>query len=121
MCPFCKKAEEEMILQNDLVFAVYDGYPVNVGHVLICTRRHTPTYFDATREEKLAIIDAVDAVKELLDRRYHPDGYNVGVNCGRAAGQSIEHLHVHVIPRYAGDMEQPKGGVRGVIPAKQGY
>jgi len=120
-CPFCSKTEADMLFHSGLVFAVYDENPVSPGHVLICTRRHTASFFDATGEEKSEILAAVDAVRDLLDREYRPDGYNIGVNCGEAAGQSIGHLHVHVIPRYKGDMERPKGGVRGVIPEKQGY
>jgi diadenosine tetraphosphate (Ap4A) HIT family hydrolase len=118
-CPFC--GDPEMVIENELAFAHYDSYPVSAGHCLIITRRHIAEYFEATAEEKLAIWQLLDEVKPIIDREFGPDGYNVGVNIGAAAGQSIPHLHIHVIPRYAGDVENPQGGVRGVIPHKQKY
>ena len=118
-CPFC--GEPEIIIENELAFAHYDSYPVSDGHCLIITRRHIAEYFEATAEEKAALWELIDAVKPIIDREFGPDGYNVGVNIGAAAGQSIPHLHLHVIPRYAGDVENPQGGVRGVIPHKQKY
>ncbi|MGD2130165.1 MAG: HIT family protein [Lysobacterales bacterium] len=118
-CPFC--GEPEIIIENELAFAHYDTYPVSEGHCLLIPRRHFAEYFDATAEEKLAIWELLDEVKPIIDQRFSPDGYNVGVNVGRAAGQSIPHLHIHVIPRYVGDVENPQGGVRGVIPHRQKY
>ena len=118
-CPFC--GEPEIIIENELAFVHPDTYPVSPGHCLIIPRRHIAGYFEATADEKLAIWQLLDEVKPILDREYGPDGYNVGVNIGSAAGQSIPHLHIHVIPRYAGDVENPQGGVRGVIPHKQKY
>lgn len=119
-CLFCQKPPEP-IYENDLVYAIYDGYPVTHGHTLIITKRHAQTYFDLTNAEKIAIDEAVMTIKKRLDDRYHPDGYNIGINNNRAAGQTIFHLHVHLIPRYVGDTPSPKGGVRGVIPDKQRY
>ncbi len=118
-CPFCR--EPRAVLENDLAFVRYDQYPVNPGHCLVVPRRHVAEYFQATAEEKAAIWSLVDAMKERLDAEFNPDGYNVGVNVGVAAGQSVPHIHIHLIPRYRGDMENPKGGVRGVIPEKQKY
>lgn len=118
-CPFC--GDPEIVIKNDLAFAHFDSYPVNPGHCLVITRRHVGEYFQATAEEKAAIWALVDEMKTVVDREYHPDGYNIGVNIGKAAGQSIPHLHIHLIPRYTGDMEDPRGGVRGVIPDKQKY
>ena len=119
-CFFCD--ERDFITKNELVYAKYDkDYPVNPGHCLVITRRHVAEYFQATHEEKAAIWALVDEVKTIIDKEFNPDGYNVGVNIGKAAGQSIPHIHIHVIPRYAGDMEDPRGGVRGVIPHKQKY
>jgi len=118
-CPFCD--DPEKVIENELVFAHYDTYPVSNGHCLIITRRHVGEYFQATPQEKAAIWELVDQVKAIIDRDFSPDGYNVGVNIGKAAGQSIPHLHIHVIPRYAGDVENPQGGVRGVIPHRQKY
>jgi len=88
---------------------------------LIIPFRHFASYFDATREEKLAILELIDRAKEFLDREFKPDGYNIGVNVGEAAGQTIMHVHIHVIPRYAGDTEDPTGGVRNVIPERGNY
>jgi len=119
-CPFCGKPE--MIIENELAFAHYDNsYPVNPGHCLIVLHRHVAEYFQATDEEKAAIWELVDDMKMIIDRDYKPDGYNVGVNIGKSAGQSVPHVHIHMIPRYKGDMEDPRGGVRGVIPHKQKY
>ena len=118
-CPFC--GEPEIIIENESAFVHPDTYPVSPGHCLIIPRRHIAGYFEATAGEKLAIWQLLDEVKPIIDRKYGPDGYNVGVNIGSAAGQSIPHLHIHVIPRYAGDVENPQGGVRGVIPHKQKY
>lgn len=119
-CPFCN-SQEDAVLKNTLSFARFDKYPVAKGHMLIIPYRHFDNYFDATREEKISIIDLIDEAKSLLDEKYSPHGYNIGVNVGVPAGQSVMHLHVHVIPRYRGDSENPKGGVRGVIPWKRTY
>ncbi|WP_338151819.1 HIT family protein [Methanoculleus sediminis] len=91
------------------------------GHLLIIPFRHVADFFDATDTEQIALLALLREAKDLLDGRYHPDGYNVGVNVGEAAGQTVMHLHVHVIPRYAGDVEDPRGGVRGAIPEKRVY
>jgi diadenosine tetraphosphate (Ap4A) HIT family hydrolase len=118
-CPFC--GDPRIILENELAVVHYDSYPVSEGHCLVTPRRHVAEYFQATAAEKAAIWELVDELKPLIDRDFSPDGYNIGVNIGAAAGQSIPHLHIHVIPRYRGDVENPKGGVRGVIPHKQKY
>lgn len=118
-CPFCSKPN--VVIENELAFVRYDGYPVSPGHCLIVPRRHVAEYFQATAEEKAAIWALVDEMKAIIDREFEPDGYNVGVNIGEAAGQSVPHIHVHMIPRYKGDVENPKGGVRGVIPDRQKY
>ncbi len=118
-CPFCGKPE--IVIENELAFAHYDSYPVNAGHCLIIPRRHVAEYFQATAEEKASIWALVDEMKIIIDREYNPDGYNIGVNIGETAGQSVPHIHIHMIPRYRGDVENPRGGVRGVIPHKQQY
>ena len=118
-CPFCGRPE--IIIENELAFAHYDSYPVNPGHCLIIPRRHVAEYFQATAEEKTSIWALVDEMKIILDEEYNPDGYNVGVNIGKTAGQSVPHIHIHMIPRYRGDVENPRGGIRGVIPHKQQY
>ncbi|MDV4342837.1 HIT family protein [Methanoculleus sp. YWC-01] len=120
-CPFCNPQKDEIVLANDLCYARYDKYPVSPGHLLLIPFRHIPALFDATDEEQIALLALVREAKALLDERFRPDGYNVGVNVGKTAGQTVMHLHVHVIPRYAGDMPDPRGGVRGVIPEKRKY
>lgn len=121
MCLFCNQNDLKIIYQNTFVYAIYDGFPVNPGHTLIITKRHVSNYFDLTIEEKQSIDGALMYVKSKLDKEFHPDGYNIGINNGEAAGQTIMHLHVHLIPRYHGDTPQPRGGVRGVIPGKMSY
>ena len=118
-CPFCRNPE--FIIENELAFASWDSYPANTGHCLITPRRHIAEYFQATAEEKVAIWSLVDEMKTIIDKEHKPDGYNIGVNIGAAAGQSVPHIHIHMIPRYWGDVENPKGGVRGVIPHRQKY
>jgi diadenosine tetraphosphate (Ap4A) HIT family hydrolase len=108
-CPFCR--DPEIVMENELAFADYDSYPVNPGHCLIILRRHIAEYFEATAEEKAAIWALVDKMKPIIDEEFNPDGYNVGVNIGKSAGQSVPHVHIHMIPRYQGDMEDPRGGV----------
>ena len=122
-CLFCEweKEKEKIILENEYAFARFDSFPVNKGHVLFVTKRHVKDFFETTSEEKNSIFELVANVKEIIDRKYHPDGYNIGMNCGVAAGQSVMHVHVHLIPRFNGDVENPMGGVRGVIPKKQSY
>ncbi|PKL00746.1 MAG: HIT family protein [Tenericutes bacterium HGW-Tenericutes-1] len=122
-CLFCDKIfkKEDIIYENETVVALYDQYPVSKGHVLIVPKRHIQTYFDASFTEKTDVDQAIMTLKTMLDATYHPDGYNIGINNGIASGQSIMHLHVHLIPRYVGDTLNPKGGVRGVIPGKQSY
>ena len=121
--PFLEVPEAEWLCANALAFAIYDRFPVSPGHVLVITRRVVPTYFDCTAAEQAAVMELVGEVKRLLDERLDPkpDGYNVGFNAGAAAGQTVPHVHVHVIPRYAGDMPDPRGGVRHVIPEKGNY
>ena len=120
-CPFCNPSKDEIVLANNLCYARYDKYPVSPGHLLIIPFRHVANFFDATDAEHTALLALVREAKTLLDEQFHPDGYNVGVNVGKTAGQTVMHLHVHVIPRYAGDVEDPRGGVRGAIPEKQVY
>ncbi len=118
-CPFCRVAER--VMENQLTFAVYDITPVSRGHLLIIPKRHYSSYFESTKDEIDAIFELLVRGKELLDAQYNPDGYNVGVNVGIASGQSVMHLHVHLIPRFFGDAEKPIYGVRGVIPARRKY
>ena len=118
-CIFCQM--KDYILENELAYAIYDKYPVGKGHMLFIPKRHVKNFFDITKEEREAIFELIDEGKKLLDKKYSPDSYNVGINCGEHAGQTIMHVHVHLIPRYIGDMKDPTGGVRGVIPYKMKY
>ena len=121
-CPFCNISHvREIVCENASSLAFYDGYPVSPGHALIIPKRHVASYFDLTDDERKDMNDALRRVKSIIDERYHPDGYNIGVNVGEYAGQSVFHCHMHLIPRYKGDVPSPKGGVRGVIPGKQSY
>lgn len=123
MCVFCDYLvkKEKVIFDNKLAFTIYDGFPVNKGHMLIMPKRHVESFFELTSDEKLAIDELVTRTKAFLDENFKPDAYNLGINEGVYAGQSILHCHLHVIPRYIGDVSNPRGGVRGVIPAKQNY
>jgi ATP adenylyltransferase len=119
-CLFCKP-QREILVANEQAIAVFDTYPVSPGHSLILPRRHAVTVWDLTDEEYLACYALVRELKSVLEARFSPDGFNVGVNCGEAAGQSVWHAHIHVIPRFKGDTPNPKGGVRHVIALKGSY
>ena len=109
------------ITQNDLAIAVRDRYPVSPGHTLVVPRRLVPTIFECTAEEMAAIWRLLAECKAAIDAEFRPDGYNIGINCGVDAGQTIFHAHVHLIPRYRGDHPNPRGGVRHIIPGKGDY
>lgn len=119
--PFLEALESSWVASNALAFALRDRFPVSPGHTLVIPRRVIATWFDATPEERVALFALVDEVKSVLDEELRPDGYNIGINAGEAAGQTVMHLHVHVIPRYRGDVDDPRGGVRHVIPGKGNY
>ncbi len=121
--PFLFQSEADWITSNALAFAVFDRFPVSHGHALVVTRRIVSTWFEATPDEQAALMQLVNEVKQILDKRQQPapDGYNVGFNSGDAAGQTVGHVHIHVIPRYRGDVPDPRGGVRHVIPGKGNY
>lgn len=121
MSVFLEVPEAAWVCANELAFAFRDRFPVSPGHTLIVTRRVTPDWFSATEDEQRAVLALVAEVKRQLDGKLAPDGYNVGFNAGVAAGQTVMHLHVHVIPRFRGDMDDPRGGVRHVVPSKGNY
>ena len=122
MCVFCDNIEKSRILfETTEWIAFYDAYPVTNGHTLIVPKEHFETFFDLPDRLKDSLLFRIQDVKNILDKEFHPDGYNIGFNCGEAAGQSVMHFHLHIIPRYKGDVENPRGGVRGVIPSKQNY
>ncbi|HOC20141.1 MAG TPA: bifunctional class I SAM-dependent methyltransferase/HIT family protein [Anaerolineae bacterium] len=121
-CPFCAPdAERELLTESATTYAIFDKFPVSPGHTLIIPKKHVADYFDLSTHTKTACWLIADRVKMLLTERLHPDGFNVGFNIGLAAGQTIPHVHIHVIPRYAGDVENPTGGVRHVIAGKGDY
>ena len=120
-CLFCSIPADQVIIERPLAWAVRDSYPVSPGHSLIVPRRHVVTFFETTEEERLAMMKLLDEMKVRLDREHKPDGYNIGINSGAAAGQTVMHLHIHLIPRYKGDLPDPRGGVRWVIPEKAAY
>lgn len=121
-CPFCNLApDREIIMETSHVYAIYDKYPVNEGHSLIIPKRHCQNYFDLSEEEQVNCWKAVNRVKQIIIKKYNPDGFNIGININEVAGQTVNHVHIHLIPRYKGDMEKPEGGVRGVIPEKRIY
>lgn len=108
-------------MANPLAIAIRDAFPVSPGHTLLIPRRHFATFFDATADERASILDLMERAKRELDNELHPTAYNIGINDGSAAGQTIPHLHVHLIPRYAGDTSDPRGGVRWIFPDKAKY
>ncbi len=119
-CLFCKDPRG-VSLQHELAFSARDSYPTSPGHTLVIPRRHVSSFFDLTQEEVAACMGLIKEEKKRIDEEFNPDGYNIGVNVGLAAGQSIFHVHIHIIPRYKGDVENPQGGVRHVIPKKAFY
>jgi diadenosine tetraphosphate (Ap4A) HIT family hydrolase len=118
-CAFCN--HNEIILSNDLAYAIYDKYQVSQGHMLIIPRRHVEDFWGSTSQERQALCDLMEDCKVHLDKTFAPNGYNIGINCGETAGQTVFHLHIHLIPRYFGDIDNPRGGVRGVIPSRRVY
>lgn len=120
-CPFCNLEPERVVSRSDYTVTIRDAYPVSPGHSLILPARHFSSWFQAHAIEKAALIQALDEAKEALDRELSPDGYNIGINDGEAAGQTIGHLHVHLIPRYRGDTSDARGGVRWIFPESARY
>jgi diadenosine tetraphosphate (Ap4A) HIT family hydrolase len=132
ICPFCNPDSSKIILTNAHAIAIYDSYPVTPDHTLIVPKRHIASFFEATKEEQAAMFDLLAEMRQLLlntpqlpfdkvGRLSVPDGFNIGINDGTAAGQTVMHLHIHLIPRYAGDTDDPRGGVRWIMPKKAQY
>ena len=121
-CLFCNPKESGIAHENDLAYASYDSYPVSEGHCLIIPKRHVKDYFDLSNDEIIACNDLIKEIKnEIIKKDNSVKGFNVGSNAGKISGQSILHCHIHLIPRRPGDVENPQGGVRSVIPSKQHY
>ncbi len=116
-CPFCTLPPERIIEQTPLALAIRDGFPVSPGHTLIIPRRHVGSFFEITAEEQASLLALLHRAQAELSARLRPDGFNIGVNDGAAAGQTMPHLHIHLIPSFRGDQPDPSGGVRWVLPA----
>ena len=121
MKDFSQIPKDRIIYEDTYFFIIEDAFPVSPGHLLIISKEIKPDYFALSAQEKDALNEAILKAKELVEKGYQPDGYNIGMNCGETAGQTVFHFHCHLIPRYRGDMENPRGGVRHVIPEKGGY
>jgi diadenosine tetraphosphate (Ap4A) HIT family hydrolase len=117
-CPFCSPYAGDIIARNTLCYARWDRFPVSKGHLLVMPIRHTPDYFTLTTEEKSALVELTEECRTIIDANFKPDGYNIGYNIGHAAGQTVMHCHCHFIPRYGGDTDNPKGGVRRVVAGR---
>ena len=120
-CPFCSLPESRILYGNDMGWVVRDAYPISPGHTLVIPKRHAGSFFDLTEDERASLFSLVTIAKAQVDAEHRPSAYNIGINDGAAAGQTVPHLHVHLIPRYAGDRYDPRGGVRWMIPEKADY
>ena len=120
-CAFCTLPSARVIDENTTTMVIRDGYPVSPGHTLLIPKRHTGSFFDLSEQERADLLALLDRAKRVLDAELQPKGYNIGINDGAAAGQTVPHLHMHLIPRFEGDLPDPRGGVRWVIPAKAKY
>jgi diadenosine tetraphosphate (Ap4A) HIT family hydrolase len=120
-CPFCTLPASRIVRENDLAVLVRDAYPVSPGHSLVIPKRHISSWFEATEEERTAMLALIDEAKVMIDAEMAPNSYNIGINDGPAAGQTVPHLHMHLIPRFKGDVPDPRGGVRWVIADKAKY
>lgn len=123
-CIFCglnKNSNFKFLFNDNICCAIYDNYPVSPGHALIIPHQHISNYFNLSKLDQDYLWESVNDAKLILGSKFRPDGYNIGINCGETAGQSVQHVHIHLIPRYKGDVENPRGGVRHVIPGKGDY
>jgi diadenosine tetraphosphate (Ap4A) HIT family hydrolase len=121
MSPFLDIPRSDYIFETDDFFMIYDRFPVSPGHLLIISKQLRSDYFELTSAEKAALPELIDKARSIIEEQHQPDGYNIGMNCGSAAGQTVMHFHCHVIPRYKGDMADPRGGVRHVVAGKGYY
>ena len=121
-CPFCNPdPERELLLESATAYAIFDKFPVSKGHTLIIPKKHCFNYFELSFKEQSACWFMVNKAKEILEQKLNPDGFNIGINIKESAGQTVPHVHIHLIPRFKGDVNEPRGGVRGVIPEKKNY
>jgi diadenosine tetraphosphate (Ap4A) HIT family hydrolase len=120
-CAFCTLPEDRSIDSSEFGMTVRDAYPISPGHTLIIPKRHVGSFFDLAAAERQDLLLLLDKAKVILDQEFKPNGYNIGINDGPAAGQTVPHLHIHLIPRYNKDLPDPRGGIRWVIPEKADY
>ena len=120
-CPFCSLPKERVWFDSQDSLAILDGFPLTPGHTLVIPKRHVASVFELPQEELNHLLAAVTKVRKILKTKYQPDAFNIGINDGLAAGQTIAHAHIHVIPRRAGDVPDPRGGIRWIIPDKAKY
>lgn len=120
-CPFCNLPTSSRVAETKLSVAFRDAYPVSPGHTLVVPRRHTERFFDLSSKEQADLIELTRQCEQDLKKEYSPSGYNIGVNDGQAAGQTVMHVHLHLIPRYEGDSKDPRGGIRWVLPEQAPY
>lgn len=122
MSVFNTIAKEDKVYSGDNFFMIFDRYPVSPGHILIISNDSSKiNFFDLSKEEKSELLNLLEIGKDIINEKFKPDGFNIGMNCGEAAGQTVMHFHCHLIPRYKGDMENPRGGIRYCIPEKGNY
>lgn len=120
-CPFCTLPAERVLDQNAHALWIRDGFPVSPGHSLVIPKRHVGSFFEISQEERAALLELLDQAQAAAKTEFRPDGFNIGINDGASTGQTVPHLHVHLIPRFQGDLPDPRGGVRWVIPEKADY
>ena len=120
-CPFCQQSPASQFYEGKLVRCLWDACPASPGHALIIPKRHVSSWFDATGAEQAELLAALEQARRKVEETHQPDGYNIGINVGQAAGQTVFHLHIHLIPRYAGDVADPRGGVRHAVHGKGSY
>jgi len=120
-CVFCTLPGSRILASNSEALLIRDGFAVSPGHSLVIPRRHIASWFEARETERAALLALLEQARTDLDAEFSPDGYNIGINDGAAAGQTVPHLHIHLIPRYRGDQPDPRGGVRWVVPEKAKY
>jgi len=120
-CPFCTLPADRIVASNELAVAIRDGFPISPGHTLIIPKRHHGSFFEATADERNSMLTLLDQARREIAIELSPDGFNIGINDGAAAGQTVPHLHIHLIPRFTDDCEDPRGGVRWIMPERARY
>ena len=120
-CQFCSLPQSRVIDSSPLGLVIRDAFPISPGHTLIIPKRHVGSFFDLEANERAELLALLCQAKVVADKEFSPQGYNIGINDGAAAGQTVPHLHLHLIPRFEGDLPDPRGGVRWVIPEKAKY